>query len=143
MLNPVQIEQAYREIAEHLADQAHDGIVQVDLQFLHDNGLLQALQEERSDAEDVTQYFHVTESVDKVTLFNEQFIVWIIPKMDGDQSITYVMIALNYPDKVHLEIVFTTRGVYNTPRHVLTVLQHFLIDMLETEATITSIEKSQ
>lgn len=143
MLNPVQIEETYKEFMGHLGDWAHDGITHIDLLFLHESGLLQILQEDKSDPDDLTQYFHVIESVEKVTLFNEQFIVWIIPKMDGDQPITYVMIALNYPDKAHLEIVFTTRGVYNTPRHVLKVLQHFLVDMLETEETLISIEKNQ
>ena len=62
--------------------------------------------------------------------------------MEGDQPATYVLIALNQGDKPHLEIVFTTHGVYNTPRYVLKVLQYFLVDMLETEATLTSFEKN-
>jgi hypothetical protein len=76
-----------------------------------------------------------------VTLFNEQFIIWIIPKVESEAPVTYVMIALNQQDNPHLEIVFTTHGVYNTPRYVLKVLQHFLMDMLETEETLTSLEK--
>lgn len=143
MLNPAQIEDMYREFVGHLGDSAHDGIISIDLKFLHESGLLQNIQEEQTDSDDLTQYFHVIESVEKVTLFNEQFIVWIIPKMDNDQPLTYVMIALNHPEKPHLEIVFSTQGVYNTPRHVLQVLQHFLVDMLETEETITSMEKNQ
>lgn len=143
MLNPVQIEETYKEFMGHLCDWAHDGIVPIDLKFLHESGLLQKLQDEQTESDDLTQYFHVIESMEKVTLFNEQFIVWIIPKLDNDQPLTYVMIALNHPDKAHLEIVFTTQGVYNTPKHVLQVLQHFLVDMLETEETLTSIEKNQ
>jgi hypothetical protein len=143
MLNPVQIEETYKEFMGHLGDWAHDGIVPIDLKFLHESGLLQKLQDEQSESDDLTQYFHVIESMEKVTLFNEQFIVWIIPKLDNDQPLTYVMIALNHPEKAHLEIVFTTQGVYNTPKHVLQVLQHFLVDMLETEETLTSIEKNQ
>ncbi len=143
MLNPVQIEETYKEFMTHLRDLAHDGIVPIDLKFLHESGILQSLQNEANDADDLTQYFHVIESMEKVTLFNEQFIVWIIPKMNNDQPFTYVMIALNHPDKANLEIVFSTQGVYNTPKHVLQVLQHFLMDMLETEETLTSIEKNQ
>ena len=143
MLNPTQIEDAYKEFATNLGLWMHDGITTIDLKFLHDSGLLQSLQEEQGEPDDLTQYFHVIESVEKVTLFNDQFIVWIIPKMETEQPITYVMIALNQPEKAHLEIVFTTNGVYNTPRYVLKVLQHFLVDMLETEATLTSIEKNQ
>ena len=143
MLNPEKIEETYKEFMTHLPDCAHDGIVPIDLKFLHDSGLLPSLQNETAETDDLTQYFHVVESVEKVTLFNEQFIVWIIPKLQQEQPLTYVMIALNQPEKAHLEIVFTTQGVYNTPRHVLQVLQHFLVDMLETEETLTSIEKNQ
>lgn len=144
MLDPSQIEEAYKEYTNNLAQNAHDGISLIDLKFLYDEGLLSSLQHDKEEPDDLTQYFHVIESIEKVTLFNEQFIVWIIPKMDGDQPMTYVMIALNHPgDKIHLEIVFATRGVYNTPRYVLRVLQHYLVDMLETEATLTSMEKNQ
>lgn len=141
-MNPIQIEDAYKEFMGNLSLWAHDGIVQVNLNFLHDQGLLNSLAEDKGDSDDLTQYFHVIESVEKVTLFNEQFVVWIIPRMEGDQPMTYVLIALNQMDKAHLEIVFTTHGVYNTPRYVLKVLQHFLVDMLETEATLTSFEKN-
>lgn len=143
MLNPVQIEEAYKEFITNLPNIAHDGVTAIDLQFLHDQGLLHTLQEEKGEPDDLTQYFHVIESVEKVTLFNEQFIVWILPKMDNDQPLTYVLIALNHPEKANLEVVFSTRGVYNTPRYVLKVLQHFLVDMLETEETLTSFEKNE
>lgn len=142
MLNPIQIEESYKEFMSNLPQWAHDGIIPIDLNFLHDQGLLGSLSEEASDPDDLTQYFHVIESVEKVTLFNEQFIVWIIPRMESDQPMTYVLIALIQADKPHLEIVFTTNGVYNTPKYVLKVLQHFLVDMLETEATLTSFEKN-
>ena len=142
MLNPAQIEQTYKEFMGSLPGCAHDGILSIDLGFLYDQGLLNTLATSEDDSEDLTQYFHVIESSEKVTLFNDHFIVWIIPKMEGDQPMTYVLIALNQEEKAHLEIVFTTHGVYNSPRYVLKVLQHFLSDVLETEATIISIEKN-
>lgn len=142
MLNPMQIEEVYKEFVTNLSGWIHDGILSIDLQFLHEQGLMNSLQADDEDPDDLTQYFHVIESVEKVTLFNEQFIVWIIPKMEEEQPMTYVLIALNHPEKATLEIAFTTKGVYNTPRHVLKVLQHFLLDMLETEATVTSFEKN-
>lgn len=143
MMNPVQIEELYKMFTKDLSQWAHDGVISVDLAFLHDQGLLSALQEEKGNLEDLTQYFHVLESVEKVTLFNEQFLIWIVPKMDEEQPITYVLIALNHPEKPHLEIVFATRGVYNAPRYVLRVLQHFLLDTIETEATLTQYEKKE
>jgi hypothetical protein len=143
MLNPVQIEEAYKQFVGNLPNLAHDGITHIDLQFLHDQGLLQSIQDDAADPDDLTQYFHVIESIEKVTLFNEQFIVWIIPKMENEQPFTYVLIALNHPEKANLEVLFSTRGVYNTPKYVLKVLQHFLVDMLETEETLTSFEKNE
>jgi hypothetical protein len=143
MLNPNQIEEAYKGFMNNITECAHDGIIQIDLKFLHDTGLLKSIQDNKEDPDDLTQYFHVVESVEKVTLFNEQFVVWIIPQMESDQPVTVVMIALHQEDKAQLEIVYTTKGIYNTPRYVLKVLQHFLLDMLETEATLISIEKSQ
>ncbi len=139
----MQLEEFYQEYTQNLAKWAHDGITDVDLALLHEFGILESLDEEEEDTDDITQYFHVIESPEKVTLFNEQFAIWIIPKPEEESPATVVLIALNQADKPHLEIVFTTSGVYNTPRYVLKVLQHFLIDMLETEETLTSIEKNQ
>jgi hypothetical protein len=142
MINPIQIEEAYKGFIEDLPKHAHDGIIHVDLQFLHEEGLLPSISEEKNTRDELTQYFHVIESAEKVTLFNEQFVVWIVPQLHKELSITYIMIALSHHDKPHLEIVFTTSGVYNTPRYVLKILQHFLMDVLETEATLLSMEKS-
>lgn len=142
MLNPVQIEQAYKDFMGDLPACAHDGILSINLGFLYDQGLLNTLAANEEEAEDLTQYFHVIESPEKVTLFNDHFIVWIVPKLESEQPMTYVLIALNQSEKAHLEIVFTTHGVYNSPRYVLKVLQHFLSDVLETEATLTSYEQN-
>lgn len=142
MLNPMQIEQAYKDFMSNLPACAHDGILTINLGFLYDQGLLGSLPNAEDDSEDLTQYFHVIESPEKVTLFNEHFIVWIVPKMEGEDPVTFVLIAMNHEEKARLEIVFTTYGVYNSPRYVLKVLQHFLSDMLETEATLISFEKN-
>lgn len=143
MLNPVQLEELFKEYSENLDRWAHDGIINIDLSILYECGLLEKMDEDLEDPDDLTQYFHVIESIEKVTLFNEQFAIWIIPKMDQENPTTYVLVALISDNKPHFEIVFQTCGVYNTPKYVLKVLQHFLIDMLDTEATVHSIEKSQ
>lgn len=127
----------------NLSECAHDGVIPVDLHFLQDLGLLDHFQDMESSEDDLTQYFHVIESPEKVTLFNEQFLVWIIPRTEHSMPSTYVMIALNHQEKANLEVVFTTSGVYNTPRYVLKILQHFLLDVLETEETLILFEKNQ
>ena len=73
MLNPNEIEKLYEQYMPNLADLAHDGIVNVDLALLHELNLLDVLDQIKDDPEDLTQYFHVVESPEKVTLFNEQF----------------------------------------------------------------------
>ena len=143
MLNPNDIEQLYQGYIQDLSQWVHDGIVTVDLELLHELGLLENISDDNDDADDFTQYFHVIETPEKVTLFNEQFIIWIVPKMEEENPITYVMIALNDEQETNLEIVFTTAGVYNTPKYVLKVLQYYLLDMIETEATLTAYEKDK
>jgi len=113
------------------------------LALLHELNILNDAENMKDDPEDLTQYFHVIESPEKVTLFNEHFLVWIVPKTEQDIPLTYVLIALTSQNKTNLEIVFTTTGVYNTPKYVLKVLQYYLLDMLETEATLTSFEKKE
>lgn len=143
MLNPVQLEESFKEYSENLSKWIHDGIINIDLNMLHECDLLEKMNQDIEDPDDLTQYFHVIESIEKVTLFNEQFAIWIVPKMDQENPTTYVLIALIHNDNIHLELAFQTIGVYNTPKYVLKVLQHFLIDMLDTEATVTAIEKNQ
>ncbi len=143
MLNPLQLEELFKEYSENIAKWAHDGILNVDLNLLNECSLLEKVDEDIEDPDDITQYFHVIESMEKVTLFNEQFAIWIVPKMDLENPTTYVLIALIHKNTPNFELAFQTTGVYNTPRYVLKVLQHFLIDMLETEATVTAFEKKE
>lgn len=143
MINPVQLEQAYKEFTEHFQKWVPDGVIAVNLQVLQDLGLLNSANLEHNSAENLTHQFHVIETHDKVTLFNEQFAIWIIPQSQGESSSTMTMIALLHNNKPHLEIVYSTAGVYNTPRYILKVLQHFLSEVLDTEAVISSIGKKQ
>ena len=86
-------------------------------------------------------YFHVVETPEKVTLFNNQFAIWIVPKMVGDIATTITLVALIHGEDPRLEIAFSTQGVYNTPKYVLKVLRHFLTEVIDTEEEIASIWK--
>lgn len=141
MLNPNQLEDAYREFSENLRNWVPDGVMNVDLTLLNDIGLLAAAELDASSSDDVTHYFHVIETNDKVTLFNEQFAIWIVPKLVECTATTLTYIALLNHDKLHLEIVFSTTGVYNTPKYILKVLRYFLHEVIDTEAIISSIGK--
>lgn len=142
-MNPIQLEEAYKDFTDNLQEWAPDGCIHVSLQLLQDLGLLNNWDETPSSSESLTQQFHVVETNDKVTLFNEKFAVWITPQAQTELPSTLIIIALIQNLKPHLEIVYSTSGVYNTPKYILKVLQHFMTEMLDTEATLSSIEKKK
>ena len=142
-MNPIQLDQAYNEFISNLPSWIPEGIIEIDLKLLEEIELLNHESfEDNDDAEQLPHYFHVIETTDKVTLFNHQFVIWIVPKVVDDTPTTIVLIALLNPNHPHLEIVFSTKGVYNTPKFVLRLLKHYLSEVIDTEEAISSIEKS-
>jgi hypothetical protein len=142
MINPNILEEAFQEYSKDLSKWIPDGIIHVDLKLLNDLGLLNnaELEHSVSDAH-LNHYFHIIETPDKVTLFNEQFAIWIVPQLVEDNPSTMTLIALLQNNKPHLEIVYLTNGVYNTPKYILKILQHFITEVQDTEAVISSIGK--
>lgn len=141
-MSPSQLEEAFTEFSQNLTKHAPDGVIPVDLNMLQDLGLLKHEKfDQATSHEDLMHYFHVLETADKVTLFNEQFVIWILPKMVQETSVTMTFIALLQNTKPHLELVFSTSGVYNTPKFILKVLEHFLTEVIDTEALISSINR--
>jgi hypothetical protein len=143
MINPIQLEEAYKEFSQNLQKWVPDGLIAVNLALLHELGLLNNSYFEQPTPDNVNQFFHVIETEDKVTLFNDQFAIWIVPKVEQGISSTLTFIALLSGNKPHLEIVFSTSGVYNTPKYILKVLQHFLSEVIDTEAIISAMGKDQ
>jgi hypothetical protein len=142
MVNPKTLEEAFVEFSRNLAKWAPDGVVNVDLKLLNEMGLLQnSVVEEITDESQLSQYFHIIETPEKVTLFNDQFAIWIVPELVDDIPTTTTYISLLHAEKPHLEIVYTTCGVYNTPKYILMVLQHYLKDVQDNEKAISNLEK--
>ena len=140
MLNPIELENAFQMFMTDLHHYTPDGIVDVNLELLSELGVLDYEQFEDEEAgEEFPHYFHVIETSDKVTLFNHQFAVWIVPKVVNGEPTTLTLIALITDDRPQLEICFSTNGIYNTPKYVLKVLKNYLADVLDTEAVISSI----
>jgi hypothetical protein len=142
MINPIQLDEAFNEFSHNLTKWVPDGVIRVNLALLHDLGLLNQAQLEAA-IDNITHYFHVVETADKVTLFNQQFAIWIVPKLVDDNPTTMTYVALLSHNKPHLELVFSTSGVYNTPKYILKVLQHFLTEVLDTEAVISAMGKKR
>ena len=136
MENLTEIDSYYRKVTENLSHYIPDGLEQVSLETLKDRGLLTFYKE--TEEPRFTRYFHVVESNEKITLINEQFIVWIIPEKQDDKTLTYVLIALNQPDIPHLELAFSVDGVFNTSRLVLRLLETYLNEIQEVEESLRS-----
>ena len=143
MINPNMLDEAFKEFSQNFSKWLPDGIISINLQVLHDLGLLSTAHLDQATPDHLSHQFHVIETNEKVTLYNEQFVIWIVPQTQQESSSTLAMIALLQQNKPHLEIVYTTAGVYNTPRYILKILQHFLTEVLDTEAVISSIGKKQ
>jgi len=139
-MNPIQLDQAYSEFISNLSSWIPEGIIEVDMSLLEETGLLTHVSfEEDNNQEQLPHYFHVIETADKVTLFNHQFAIWIVPKIVDENPTTIVMISLITNGRPHLEIVFSTKGVYNTPKFVLRLLKYYLSEVIDTEEAISSI----
>ncbi|PJD96446.1 MAG: hypothetical protein CK425_05600 [Parachlamydia sp.] len=125
------LDQYFKKYMKELNHWLPDGVVQVDLALLAEFELLDSFFDEKSTPA-LTRYFHVVESFEKITLINDQFVIWIVPEK-AEIPRTLILIALNYPDHLDLEIAFMTKGVYNTSRLVLRILEKFLFEIQENE----------
>ena len=144
MVNPAQLEASYQEYIQDLSRWVPDGVVAVDLALLQQLGLLHTDLGATPPDDTLNYYFNVIETPDKLTLFNQDFVVWIVPETVDGVATTFTLIATHHTtasqEKPHLELVFTTSGVYNSSELVLRILEHFLQEIKENEDTITSIE---
>ena len=142
-MDPERLEVDYQRYIGDLKQFAPDGIVQIDLSLLQDLGLLISEEETRYEEDEgsLTHNFYVVESADKLTLFNQRYVVWIVPKLVEQTPTTYTLIALNDKKQTHLEMVFTTAGAYNHSSLVLKILEKFLEQIEENEAEICRYNK--
>lgn len=137
-----QLEKYFNNYSENLDKNLPEGVINVDIDLLKRIDLLNFHQADSND-QALTRYFHVIESNEKITLINDDFIVWIVPERLHDVPFTYTLIALNYPDHPQLELCFVTTGVYNTSRLVLRVLEKFLFEIQENEEYLKIIKNHQ
>lgn len=138
MYNLPLIEECYKKFVKDLQVLIPEGIYSINLELLHRFNLLhfQFLRDYKNPIS--SRYFHLIEYPEKITMINDEFIVWIIPKNLDQIPLTYALIALNSKDKEpQLEVAFIASGVYNSSRLVLKVLEKFLIEIEDTEQTLS------
>lgn len=135
-----QLEECYNKYIRNIGKWIPEGIIDIDLKVLKHFGLLNYHLKDKKDPA-LTRYFHVIETAEKITLVNDQFVVWIVPEKINNTPITYALIALNHPDQTHLELAFAASGVYNSSKLVLRVLEMFLQEIQETEEMLNKLTK--
>lgn len=133
------IEQYYQKYIKNLYYWIPEGIYTINLSLLNQLNLLH-FQFPRQHDPLLTKYFHIVDSFEKITLINEEFIIWILPEKVENKPITYTLIALNGEEEPKLEIAFIASGVYNTSRLVLKVLEKFLIEIQENEKWLKELK---
>jgi hypothetical protein len=136
-----QIEEYYKNSIKNINSLLPEGIIEVDLKLLQKYNLLQYHRQEKQDRS-LTRYFNVIETNEKITLINDQFIVWIIPEKYDYIPITYTLIALNDEHSTHLEMAFAASGCYNSSRLVLRLLEIFLLEIQETEEMLLKFKRA-
>ncbi|MBS0622527.1 MAG: hypothetical protein JSR80_06180 [Verrucomicrobia bacterium] len=139
MLTPIEIERQFQVLMQRFACQGQKEMVEVTPALFEQLGILK----EKPPGEDpLTCYFHVLESHDKLTLFNENFVVWIAPQLLAQETATVTFIGVIKGETIHLELVFATRGVYNKSKTILDVLEKLLEEIRENETIINKLEEA-
>lgn len=139
MINPSTLESRFQSYITDLNSWVPDGVLDVDLHLLHSLDLLTNWNEEEEESA-LTHFFHVIETSEKLTLFNEQFVAWIVPYTLDQEAVTLTLLASLNEESLHLELAFMTSGVYNNSQTVLKVLERFIQEVQETESVLADIK---
>jgi len=135
------LEKCFRKYLKNFDQLSTENFINIDIKFLQDSNLLDFHQPKTFDF-GLTRYFQILETSDKITLVNNEFVVWIVPENVEEKSLTYTIIALNGDIEPKLELVFLLSGVYNSSNLVLSVLEKLLFEIEENEELIHHIEAS-
>lgn len=141
MIDIAELDNYYKTSIDNLNKMIPDSILNVDLNLLHKLDLLHFQPGQRDHG--VTRYFQLIESPDKITLINEQFVIWIASRKNNNAPFTCTLIALNKQDHPHLEMAFISAGVYNTSHLVMLVLEKLLLEIQENEELMIRISKDK
>jgi hypothetical protein len=109
-------------------------LIEIDLRLLHELELLNHKDDTAS-----TRYFKVFERPEKITLVNDDYIVWIVPMMMETHPVTMTLIAKN-KQKPSLELTLIASGVYNTSQIVLQVLEKLLQEVEENDGLLNRLK---
>lgn len=143
MPEPKVLEDHFQTFMKNLPAYLPDGISVVDIKLIEELGLLKIDSLEKETQDPLSHYFHVIETPDKITLYNDLFGIWIVPNNNETSSKTFIFIGIISNKVPHLEMAFCTEGVFNTPKYIMKILQHYLNEVQDVEALIASMDKKK
>ena len=138
MHNLSQLEKYFNKFIKEIYEGPGERLLDVNLSVLKQLNLLHYYNKETYNPA-LTRYFHVIETFDKITLINDEFVVWIVPEKNHGLTLTYTLIALNREEKPTLELALVNSGIYNNSKLILRVLEKILFDIEENEAFLKKI----
>lgn len=142
MNHPQYFEEIYKRYIHHLSEYLPDGMIDMDLPLLQKMHLLDYEEASPPAPHALTHYFQVVETDEKITLLNEQFVIWIVPSQTETENSTRVFIALQQNEGPHLEMAFSVSGVYNTSRLLLRILEKYLEEIYENEECLGQLRRA-
>ena len=138
MDNPHELDECFNKYINDIQTWLPDGLIDIDIETLQQLDLLHFHTHGHDDS-NMTRFFHVMETEDKLTLVNEEFVIWIAPAQGEETNTTCTLVALNGEEGLHLELGFLTKGIYNQSRLVLQVLEKLLLDIHTTESALKKL----
>ena len=143
MYNFQLVEDTYNKIIKNVEFWIPEDIYYVNLELLQHYDLLQ-FQPPINQIDPVeNRLFNILETPEKITLINNEFVIWIIPNDTDSRMLTQVLIALNKgEEEPQLVAAFVASGVYNSSRLVLRVLDKFLIEIHDAELALSKFKKT-
>ena len=139
MMNPTDLDASYNNYVDNLSSLLPDGIINVDTELLSSLNLLDEDGSPNLDASSSNDHsFYIFESEDKITLTNDEYVVWIVPQNVEELPTTYTFVAKNETSGPNLELVFSASGSYNSSAFILKILESFLNEIDENENCINS-----
>lgn len=130
----------FEYLQTNAAELLPDGLLDVNIKTLH---ALHLLSDDTPDTEPapVAHLLQAIESGGKITLFNERFVLWIVPQQEAHPPTTVIYVAQRTEENgIKPELGFRTAGIHNRSKTILRLIDKFLTDIQETDSFLSKLE---
>lgn len=139
MLSEKELNTYYDYLTHNTSELLPDGVIDVDLKLLQSLNVLSPLSTPQ--ASTTKELLQTIETGGKVTLFNEHFVLWIVPQCEVSPPSTTVIVARCLNNSIKPEVAFKTTGIHNQSKTILQLIDRYLVDIQETENVVEQFEE--